>query len=493
MNKKLLALSSLLVITACSEESTDTTPTDGTPSDVVPGEETPGEETPGEETPTVEVPSTYDFASLSDASASGVSKSGQVLRHILINELSAYVGGLTQELDSAAFSPTDEGQVVAALDFYFRFDSDSNGGESLESFSLDLETTQATFDDVSSGKDIAGKLAGNDSATDHAVWSSEFTGWSDAEIVAHGGSLTSPEGLVIAFFETVEANALGRVNGIVRTGPDGTQLPVYLTESGLDLKQLIQKFLLMAVTFSQGTDDYLDDDVEGKGLLASNEWDGESPYTDLAHAWDEGFGYFGAAVAYGDRSDVSIADSAADDSDQDGLIDLGSEYSYGASVNAAKRDKGADIATDFSAGAFEAFLAGRALIQATSGELSANELDQLRTHRDAAVGNWDAAIAATVVHYINDVLADMEAIGSDDYAFADHAKHWSELKGFALGLQFNPRSPLSDSDFATFHGLVGDAPVLDAAGLDDYASDLIDARNLLEDAYDFAPENAQGW
>ena len=36
---------------------------------------------------------------------------------------------------------------------------------------------------------------------------------------------------------------------------------VTVTETGLDLRQLIQKFLLMAVPFSQGTDDYLDDDV----------------------------------------------------------------------------------------------------------------------------------------------------------------------------------------------------------------------------------------
>lgn len=442
---------------------------------------------------TFETPSTYAFASLSDEAASGVSKSGQVFRHVLINELSSYVGRLSEVIDSAAFTPTDEGQVVSALEFYFRFDSDSNGGESLRSFSFDLGTTQSTFDDISSGKDLVGKLAGNDSVTDHADWSTEFSGWADTEIAAHGGSVESPEGLVNAFFETIEANALGRANGVVRNAPDGSQLPVYLTETGLDLNQLIQKFLLMAVTFSQGTDDYLDDDVDGKGLLASNEWDGESAYTELAHAWDEGFGYFGAAVAYGDRSDESLAESAAHDTNEDGSIDLGAELSFGASANAAKRDNGAEIATDFTAGAFDAFLAGRALIQGAAGELSSAELEELRAYRDAAVWNWDAAIAATVVHYINDVLADMETVDSADYSFVDHAKHWSELKGFALGLQFNPRSPLSDSDFGTLHGLIGDAPVLDVAGMQDYANDLIDARNLLEDAYEFAPENAQAW
>ena len=40
-------------------------------------------------------------------------------------------------------------------------------------------------------------------------------------------------------------------------------LPVHITAEGLDLQQLTQKFLLGAVNFSQGTDDYLDDDIDG--------------------------------------------------------------------------------------------------------------------------------------------------------------------------------------------------------------------------------------
>ena len=463
--RKALALGIGLLLIACADEENG-------PTDVV-----------------VDVPATYAFASLAGGD-SGVSKSGQVFRHVLIAELKGHISGLSESIDSGEFTPTDDGDVVSSLDFYFRFDSDSNGGESLRAFDGALQTT---FDDVSSGKDLVGKLAGNDTATDHMDWSSEFGGWSDAAIAAEGGSITSPEGLVIAFFETIEANAIGRSNGEVRNGPDGEQLPVYLTETGLDLNQLTQKFLLMAIGFSQGADDYLDDDTEGKGLLASNVWDGESDYTDLAHAWDEGFGYFGASIDFGSRDDQSVADSAAFDTNGDGAIDLLTEFTFGNAVNASKRDLGATVATDFSQLAFDAFLEGRALIQAVGGDLSDEQLDDLRASRDQAVSNWEAAVAATVVHYINDVLADMDAVGTDDYSFVDHAKHWSELKGFALGFQFNPRSALSDSDFATFHQLVGDAPVLDSAALDAYASDLIDARNLLEDAYGFAPENAQGW
>ncbi|MCA9625143.1 MAG: hypothetical protein KC731_39235, partial [Myxococcales bacterium] len=75
--------------------------------------------------------------------------------------------------------------------------------------------------------------------------------------------LDSPEGLLLAMF-----NTLGRyVEQRLQTGPamePGTTMPipqVYVTTTGIDLQQLIQKFLLMGVAYSQGADDYLDDDV----------------------------------------------------------------------------------------------------------------------------------------------------------------------------------------------------------------------------------------
>ena len=55
--------------------------------------------------------------------------------------------------------------------------------------------------------------------------------------------------------------------------------------------------------------------------------------------------------------------------------------------------------------------------------------------RNQAILAWENAIAATVVHYINDVLQDMSDFGTADYSFSSHAKHWGELKGFSLALQ----------------------------------------------------------
>jgi hypothetical protein len=366
--------------------------------------------------------------------------------------------------------------------FYYDFDS-SVGGQVGLTVSGD-DTVQQVFDDLAQGKNLRSKTAGQDSLADHVDWSMDFVGWDGAE---------SPVGLLEGWFSQVDQLATDRVNGVLPTDPAGSPLSkVFLTPEGQDLQQLIHKFLLGAVAFSQGTDDYLDDDVPSKGLLAPNVRDGDKPYTKLEHAWDEAFGYFGAARNYGVYSDLEIAEGAFIDWDADGRVDLLTEKNYGHSVNAGKRDKGASTEdpTDFTGQAWTAFTAGRALIGTAEGEtLTAAELLVLQGHRDAAVAAWEQAIGATVVHYINEVLLDMAAA---EYDFAGHAKHWSELKGFALGLQFNPRSPLSSADFGAFHSLVGNAPVLptaDPAEISAYAADLLTARTLIGETYGFAARN----
>ena len=110
---------------------------------------------------------------------------------------------------------------------------------------------------------------------------------------------------------------------------------------------------------------------------------------------------------------------------------------------------------------------------------------------------WEKAYAATAIHYINEVLDDMDAIGTSNYSFPDHAKHWSELKGFALGFQFNPRSPMAEDEFSAVHAAIGDAPVgaSPSSPVNDqsYRDALLDARSRIGDAYDFDETNVQSW
>ncbi len=442
----------------------------------------------------IAVPQTYSYESKFEPGVSSVSYSGQVARQVLIHDLKGYIGGLGDQIDSGAMPADDKETVVASLDFYFRFDSESDGTSS-----IGLDTTpapaQASYTDISSGKDLAGKLAGNDSLTDHRDWSSEFVGWDDVE---------SPEALVQHFFDKIAENAVARANGEEVRGPNDELLPVYVDAEGRDYQQLTQKFLLGAVNFSQGTDDYLDDDIDGKGLLSDNtESDDGAPYTALEHQWDEGFGYFGAARNYGDYTDEEIAgkggrdgwSSGYHDTDGDGALDLNSEYNFGHSQNAAKRDLGSseNAPTDFTKQAFEGFRRGRAIINNANGPLTEDQLAELKSARNDAVEAWEKAIAATVVHYINDTLQMMAA--GEEYDFVEHAKVWSELKGFALSFQFNPRSPML-GDFAELHDLIGDKPALPGDdNFDAYGDDLRTARDLLGSAYGFAPENlgdAQG-
>ena len=112
---------------------------------------------------------------------------------------------------------------------------------------------------------------------------------------------------------------------------------------------------------------------------------------------------------------------------------------------------------------------------------------------DTIVETWEQVIAATAIHYINDVKADLRKCGTDgdsnpdnNFSLPDVAKHWSELKGFALGFQFNPRSPWNQGahDFAALHDLIGDAPTLCEGGDADqiptgYISDLDAARTAI--------------
>jgi len=455
---------------------------------------------------------TYTFLSkVGDETASSVSYGGQTARHALIAELKNYIGSdLQSDLDNGSL--TTKAQVIEKLNSYYDATE-----ESWDGFEITFtDAKQTFFNEISSSyKSIKDKVAGNDASGQHKLWNGEkddagnftgeniaFAGWGDK------GSIT-PDGLIQSFFNQLADIAIDNL-GSIRTAPNSSEeIPVYVTASGTDLNQLIQKFLLMSVAYSQATDDYLD---ENKGLAADNiagDKDGTKAYTALEHQFDEGFGYFGAArdyLAYNDNEISGKVSSNEDgrsdwngehDTDGDGKIDLLSEINLGNSVNAAKRDRGSknnDAATDYTKEAMEAFIAGRNLINVNSGmALTDDQKTELLTYRDTAVNAWEKSVAATVVHYINELNSDLERISTSEFSFSDTAKHFSELKGFALGLQFNPYSPITNDQFEEFHMLVQDEPVLVEANVADYQADLIKARDILQSALGFDTDNVVNW
>ena len=444
-------------------------------------------------------PEKYEFFTRDDANVSSVSYSGQTMRHVLINDLNIFINERLQaDLDNGVYLGKSVVEVKSGFDFYFRF-SDTGGAVPLLT-STNPTAKQLTYADISSGKDLVGKLAGNDPVGQHKDWNNgAFVG------VGAQGTYTPTSYLDALLMELAE-NVVDVAGGEQRQDVTGAPLSIYQTTDGRDLKQLIQKFLLGAIAFSQSVDDYIDDDTPDKGLLADNTAlvEGKS-YTALEHAWDEAFGYFGGARNYLNYTDEELAKSGGrpefagfNDSNGDGEIDFESEYNFGIAVNAGKRDLGsADRAapTDFSETLMRAFLQGRFIIAQSEGALSNEDLAALQAQRDIIALNWEKIIAATALHYINDMLQDLTAIAAGQGNYSDYAKHWSEMKGFALSFQFNPRSPMSDTDFAAFHALVGDAPVLpDAEGVTaeavaQYRQDLIAARTLIAQAYEFAAAN----
>jgi len=453
---------------------------------------------------TIEVNDSLDYygfmSKVGDTEESSVSYGGQSARHALIAELKYYIGsgGLQADLDNTKL--TTKGEVIAKLNSLYNADE-----LSWDTLAITFTNAkQTSFIELSSSyKSLKDKVAGQDTGGQHKDWSTEFAGWGEK------GSIT-PAGLIDLYFEQIADIAIDNL-GSERVDPiTSTIIPVYVANNGTDLNQLIQKFLLMSVTYSQATDDYLDED---KGLATDNigQSKGTKDYTTLEHQFDEGFGYFGAARDYLAYNDDEISGKVKDDesngrltwnsqhdTDGDGMIDLMSEKNFGNSVNAAKRDRGSKdntAATDYTKQAMEAFLMGRKLINDNAGmALSDDQMTELLGYRDTAVKAWENAVAGTVIHYINDLHGDLDKMGTDDFSFTDTAKHFSELKGFALGLQFNPYSPMTDAQFEAMHVLLKDAPVLvGAADITEYQVGLIEARDILQTALSLDADNVANW
>jgi Domain of unknown function (DUF4856) len=448
---------------------------------------------------TPSVLNTYDFPSQIIAGDSSVSHEGQATRHILISELKKLIGSsdfqdvggdkqtALNKLNAIYAAGTkDDVNNLINNDVYLGGLTATEVGISLKTDGATLKQTDYTL--VSSGKNLKGKMAGQDNLLTHG----EFIGWTVAttgsDLTKGEGVNAAPDALIQTWFDQIATLAV-----------DNDVDTKFVTAEGLDLQQLVQKFVLGSVTYSQAAEDYLRKD---KGLTKqnSNADDENKPYTSLEHQWDEGFGYFGAAHDYNLYTDAQNKAQQDNDTHLDGIIDLYSEYSFGHSVNAAKRDKGsADnaVPTDFSKNAMDAFIAGRALISANygtnpvQGEGYHSTLVQLS---ETALENWEKAVAATVVHYINDVIADYALMGESlDYSEATLAKHWSEMKGFALGLQFSPVSVISVADLKAVHADFTEQPVLLEEQKAAYVAQLENARTTLQNAYGFDAENVANW
>ena len=436
-----------LVLFACEEEKNEET--------AVVVEE---EEVIEEEDNSISTPTSYVFSSrFLDDGSSSVSYSGQTVRNLLLNDLKS----LTDSPSKSGGTAVTEESMLQLYDYDDSYDLTTRT-------SPDTPALESKYSSISTGKNLIGKM--------------------DSDVV-------------IGYDKTADELVKEWIAEIASLSSNSANLETYLaytSSEGLNLSQMINKTLLGAVPYSQGTSNYLagledDGNAEAKS-------DGGA-YSEMEHHWDEAYGYFGAARDYntGYSDDDDRKSGPYFDSNGDGAIDFKSEYNFGISVNAAKRDIGAaDGQVDFTKAIFDAFLEGRTLIHNQAA------ISDILTQRDIIVNNWEKVIAATVVHYVNDCIADMtELYESDSDAgplsegSANLNKHWGEMRGFTIALQFNDFKLISDSDLKLLSDTMGLKPVYPADGqstFDDYKNVLsTTVKNTLQSAYDFSDENMAGW
>ena len=397
----------------------------------------------------IDIPSAYVFDSRFVEGKSSISYSGQTVRNLLLQDLKVFIDSLGKDGARAA-------TVQDMLNFY-----DYDDGLNLKSLSTAgaLPVLESRYSSISTGKNLAGKISGD---------------------VVIGYDYTADD-LVREWFQIIADNS---------QNPEKLGTPaVYTDDNGVDLTQMINKVLIGAVPYYQATGVYLDSLLDRDNSEAR---DGTDPYTAMEHAWDEAFGYFGAARDYARYTDEQLAGKVEDftfDSNGDGSIDFKSEYNFGLSRNAGKRDKGGS-GVNFTHEIFDAFLKGRTLItnQGTVAEIS--------QQRQLAANGMEKVIAATIVHYINDTLSDMSKLGTADENRVNLNKHWAEMKGFTVALQYNPFRLIGEGQLRELHGIMGQAPTYDAPGSNAYDTTVANynrAKSVLQGAYGFSGANIAHW
>jgi hypothetical protein len=391
-------------------------------------------------------PTTYVF--LGANGQSSVDYSGQTVRNLLITDI-----------QSASRVPADTGFALPSfaateiLKYFTHIDSDS----------LNIRSNVAGGKTRLHTKYV--QIAANKSLHDKA---------STAVVIGYGVPAST---LVAQWAALISTNASDIAK---RKKP-----AVYLDSNGVDLSQMISKVLAGAVAYHQGTAVYLQNVTTKRNdtVVAGKN------YTEMEHNWDEAFGYFGAAINYSSYSDYTLDTAALSyrDDNNDGKIDFRSEYNFSMMGRyTARRDRGL-TGQDWSGDAFKAFLKGRALISAKGTKA------EIEAQRAIIVDVWDKTFASNVISYIKGTKEILTA-DTGVTAPSNLAGNWSELKAFAVCLQFNPYKKISDADLLKLHGFIGTYPVR-GSGKAAYIAKLDSAKTLVKSVYGFsdAQVDAPSW
>ena len=277
------------------------------------------------------IPTTYTFSSSITEGESSISYTGQTARQLLMLGLVDAMNGLTER-------PGEQAAVDAELTFYINGDGadatphgfDVKGGEPV--------IPGPTYGDISNGKNLDGKIAGGNGeggGETSKLIGAGFFGWQTGL-----DSTPLPIELVAYFIDRMAAESTdGTTPTVSVVGNPAVALDSVVTDvNGLNYRQLMQKFLTGAVSFSQGTNDYFKTD-----FASATGQEGTKPYTAGEHDFDEAFGYYGGARNMNDFTDDEAAGKGGrdawgngyNDANGDGSIDVRSEVVLGHAQNCA--------------------------------------------------------------------------------------------------------------------------------------------------------------
>ena len=376
-------------------------------------------------------PDMYGNFPVTEKSYSGKKKdstsyTGQVARHVLHNSLKKLAGkgngNPNPELKATMmsyYSSKDAGRKI--------IDPTSKG---------EFKVKQTMVDEISKGKNLKGKT---------------YKGL----VNGFPGQMSGPE-----VFEFLIDKASSSNKGFD---------PV----TGYNYPQLISKFMMGAVFYSQAVDNYLDEKMGADNKPNNKPYKKGAHYTGKEHSWDEAFGYFGAPAhamalnakqAYGiaKRKDINVADANGD-----GVVDLKTEMTFAHAYYAADSDK---AGTKYMHTIVDAFIKGRQLIRDADGAaLTDEQRAKLMSYVKVIKTNWERVIAEAAFKYAGSCYKDLEKLrtivesnGDASKAFAAYGKHWGELKGFLMALETSGRS-LGEAG-VRMNRLVGYGPVLLGGG-----------------------------
>jgi hypothetical protein len=354
-----------------------------------------------------------------------VAYSGQIARQVLHSSLKKLIsksdGSNSGELKAqllAYYSGKDAGRVILAPVTKGKF-----------------VVAESTVDEISKKKNLSGK-----------AYKGAVMGWP--------GNLTGDEVLLQMIEKAASANK------------------GYDPLTGHDYTQLISKFTMGAVFYNQAVDVYLDEKLEANTKPNNKAYSEGAAYTGKEHVWDEAFGYFGAPANTLNLTAEQVYNIAKQkdqamayaDTDKDGKVDLYGEMAHGHAYYAAGFDKSGKTA--YLHTIVQAFVDGRQLLADANGKvLTDAQRDQLKGYANTIAENWELVIAEAVFKYAGETYEDLEKInllidnnGDVKDAFRAYAKHWGEMKGFALALQTG-KNNLGETA-VKLNRLIGYSPVL---------------------------------